>query len=204
MQTGDYILSKATDLMTRRGVTSVTMDMIASSCGISKRTLYEIYPDKRTLVSQVVHDIYQAREKHMSQILDEVPNKLEAILRIYLDVREHVTKISEVFTNDVERLYPDILSEILKREQNYTQGLTRILAQGQDEGVFRRTHNTAILAAYFTISMRQMPQTLRLYPKGTSLSAALDGAFISFLRGVASAKGIEIIDKTFAEHNIEQ
>lgn len=204
MQTGDYILSKAKDLMTRRGVTSVTMDMIASSCGISKRTLYEIYPDKRTLVSQVVRDIYQAREKHMRQILDEVPNKLEAILRIYLDVREHVTKISEVFTNDVERLYPDILSEILKREQNYTQGLTRILAQGQDEGVFRRTHNTAILAAYFTISMRQMPQTLRLYPKGTSLGAALDGAFISFLRGVASAKGIEIIDKTFAEHNIEQ
>ena len=42
------------DLMMRIGPQSVTMDMVARDCGISKRTLYETFPNKHNLISDVI------------------------------------------------------------------------------------------------------------------------------------------------------
>ena len=50
----EKILRKACTLMEQYGLSSVTMDDIAKECHISKRTLYEHIPDKRTLVWQCV------------------------------------------------------------------------------------------------------------------------------------------------------
>ena len=41
------------------------------------------------------------------------------------------------------------------------------------------------------------------FPKGTSLIEVLDTMFINFIRGIASDKGIKIIDKVLADHNIK-
>ena len=44
----DRIIVKATEAFTAHGIKSITMDDIATSLGISKRTLYEVFEDKCT------------------------------------------------------------------------------------------------------------------------------------------------------------
>ena len=46
MTTQSRIIKETRELMTRIGVSAMTMDMVARNCGISKRTLYETFPDK--------------------------------------------------------------------------------------------------------------------------------------------------------------
>lgn len=50
----DRIIVKATEAFTLHGIKSITMDDIATSLGISKRTLYEVFEDKETLLREVI------------------------------------------------------------------------------------------------------------------------------------------------------
>lgn len=50
MDVKEHILQETQNILSRMGPQSMTMDMVARNCGISKRTLYEKFPDKETLI----------------------------------------------------------------------------------------------------------------------------------------------------------
>lgn len=204
MELHERIVSKTFELMSRFGTAAVTMDMIASNCGISKRTLYEHFSDKRTLVRHVILDLYYTNAINSIHAIKKAPNKLEALLSIYFLTREIVTTVSEAFMNDISRLYPEIEHDCQKRNKLYTKQLSELIRQGQEEGVFRPSSNSHIYATIFTLLMRDIKSHMSIFPTGTSLIQILDAAFINFIRGIASKKGMDIIDKALSEHNIEQ
>ena len=117
MEIRERIIEKTYELMSHLGVSSVTMDTIAQQCGISKRTLYEHFTDKRTLLQIVLHRFYIQRTLQVYRAMQSAPNKLEAMLSIYFISREYVADISEVFMKDIERLYPEIQHECHERER---------------------------------------------------------------------------------------
>ena len=50
----DRIIETASEAFTTHGIKSITMDDIAASLGISKRTLYEVFQDKESLLTQCI------------------------------------------------------------------------------------------------------------------------------------------------------
>ena len=50
----DRIIETASEAFTAHGIKSITMDDIAASLGISKRTLYEVFQDKESLLTQCI------------------------------------------------------------------------------------------------------------------------------------------------------
>lgn len=203
MEIRERIIEKTYELMSHLGVSSVTMDTIAQQCGISKRTLYEHFTDKRTLLQIVLHRFYIQRTLQVYRAMQSAPNKLEAMLSIYFISREHVADISEVFLKDIERLYPEIQHECHERERLFLRELISLIESGQKEGVFRGGFNAEVAAILFSLQMRSVKPTMSSFPKGTSLIEVLDTMFINFIRGIASDKDIKIIDKVLADHNIK-
>lgn len=57
MATRESIITVTSNLFLERGCKSVTMDEVAQNNGISKRTLYEIFPDKAALLEACI--LYQ-------------------------------------------------------------------------------------------------------------------------------------------------
>ena len=55
MDTRERIVTECSQMLMSVGPASMTMDDVARACGISKRTLYETFPDKRTLISECIH-----------------------------------------------------------------------------------------------------------------------------------------------------
>ena len=55
MDTRERIVTECSKMLMSVGPTSMTMDEVARACGISKRTLYEVFPDKRTLIGECIH-----------------------------------------------------------------------------------------------------------------------------------------------------
>ena len=51
MEVRERIITECSKMMMSVGITSMTMDNVAHACGISKRTLYEVFPDKRSSLS---------------------------------------------------------------------------------------------------------------------------------------------------------
>ena len=55
----DQILNKATEMFLTLGFKSVTMDDIASEMGISKKTIYQHFSNKDSLVKTVTINLFE-------------------------------------------------------------------------------------------------------------------------------------------------
>ena len=93
------------------GPQSVTMDMVARDCGISKRTLYETFPNKHNLISDVIKYNQQLYNVKFTQIFEQSANSFEALMGVYTIAREFIQRISPVFLADIKRLYPEVFDE---------------------------------------------------------------------------------------------
>jgi AcrR family transcriptional regulator len=65
------IVDLSRDLFFKRGFTRVTMDDLASACGISKKTLYVNFPSKEALIRQIICQIQEDLIDQVSQILND-------------------------------------------------------------------------------------------------------------------------------------
>ena len=66
MEVRDRIVIESGQLFARYGIRSMTMDALAEEMGISKRTIYERFKDKDTLLLEVIKYFKQrtAEEAH--------------------------------------------------------------------------------------------------------------------------------------------
>lgn len=79
----ERIVVTATEAFTSKGIKSITMDDIAAALGISKRTLYEVFSDKESLLKECILKAQADRDKYLQQIFEESHNVLEVILAVF-------------------------------------------------------------------------------------------------------------------------
>ena len=200
MDLREKILRNSMNLMMRIGPQSVTMDMVAKECGISKRTLYETFPNKHNLISEVIkYDQQQANEK-FTQIFEQSSNSFEALMGVYTVVRKRIRQTSPVFLTDIKRLYPEVFEEYRAQELNHILSLAKIIRKAKDEGLALPGIKCKISAFLFSNSMKNI-QNLQDFPfPEYTPTEIFDGAFLNFMRGMATTKGQEIIEDYVVKH----
>lgn len=194
MDTRERIVTECSQMLMSVGPTSMTMDDVARACGISKRTLYEIFPDKRTLIGECIHREHEARNAQMREIFSTSSNCFEAMFRVYQRARKMYEATSVAFINDIKRLYPDIFEKHIENEKNVITSIASVLRQAQDERLVIKRINPEIIAYLFTQSMRTLHENSNGSKYGFKEEDVFDHVFISFLRGSATIKGIEMIE----------
>ncbi len=150
MELREKILKNSMNLMMRIGPQSVTMDMVARDCGISKRTLYETFPNKHNLISDVISYSQKLYNDKFMQIFEQSSNSFEALMQVYTVAREFIQKTSPVFLSDIKRLYPEVFEEYKAQEVDHMLSLAKVIHKAKEEG----------LALWITCS-----HSLRLYTK---------------------------------------
>ena len=172
----------------------MTMDEVARACGISKRTLYEIFPDKRTLIGECMHRQHQIKNAEIKEIFGTANNCFEAMYKVYMRTRKMYESTSVAFLSDIKRLYPDIFNQHMENEKTIIDSIASVLRKAQDEGLVIRRLNPEIAAYIFVLSMRELHEKANQNKYGFKLGDLFEHVFISFLRGVATIKGIEMIE----------
>ena len=194
MDTRERIVTECTQMLMSVGPTSMTMDDVARACGISKRTLYETFPDKRTLIGECIRHEHEMKNAAMKEIFCTSSNCFEAMYRVYQRARKMYKATSVAFINDIKRLYPDIFEKHVENEKTVISGIASILRQAQDEGLVIKRINPEIAAYLFSQSMRVLHENPNGAKYGFKEEDMFEHVFISFLRGVATIKGIEMIE----------
>ena len=80
----EQIINTAFDLFSQYGIKSVSMDDVAKAAGISKRTLYESFEDKETLLIEGID--------HNSESLGQDDEKPEMVQREVLRGLEEISE----------------------------------------------------------------------------------------------------------------
>ena len=202
IDTRERIIQECNTMLMSVGPTSMTMDDVARACGISKRTLYEAFPDKRTLIGECVRRQHQIKNAEVKEIFDTSSNCFEAMFRVYQRARKMYENTSVAFISDIKRLYPDIFDQHMESEKVTVNGLASVLRKAQDEGLVIKRINPEIAAYLFVLSMRELHEKAGLNKFGFKQADLFEHVFISFLRGVATLKGIEMIE--YLERNQQE
>lgn len=194
MDLREKILKTSMDLMMRIGPQSVTMDMVARDCGISKRTLYETFPNKHNLISDVIKYNQQHSNAKFTEIFEQASNSFEALMGVYTLAREFIRKTSPVFIADIKRLYPEAFEQYKAQEIDHILSLAKIIKRAKDEGLALPGIKCKIAAFIFTNNMKSIHNMQDFpFPEYTA-AEVFDGAFLNFMRGIATTRGQEIIE----------
>lgn len=194
MDIKERIITECNKLLMSVGPSSMTMDDVAHACGISKRTLYETFPDKRTLISECFHRHHEAKNAEVREIFETSDNCFEAMFKVYMRAQAAFKTTSMAFVEDIKRLYPDIFEQYVNSEKETVNGLANVLRKAQDEGLVIKRINPEIAAYLFVVSMQELNRSKNGEKYGFDKADLFEHVFISFLRGVATIKGIEMID----------
>ena len=200
MSARERIIEESTNLFVQYGVKSVRMDDIASRLGISKRTIYELFGDRESLIIACVRHFHSRQAAIHESRLADARNVIEEFV-LLLDDWEAMVAANLNFMNDLERFYPAIYNRIKdERNREGRDRLKRKLREGIEEGLFFRGIHLDFAAAALIASI----STIFTMPSAyDSVHVPMSDAFkyitMCFFRGIATDKGIRLIDSVFRE-----
>jgi len=190
----DRIIERATTLFTENGIKSITMDELAQYMGMSKRTIYEYFNDKRELIYECVLYMERLQDQRMRQILDQSENMFEALVKMYQESLINMQVINKKFIDDIKKYFPEIKKWHDRKKEEKSQKSVEFFQKGIDEGLIRDELNPEILSVLVSEEMELLFNGNFTLSTKFSFFDVYKTLFITFLRGIATDKGLAIID----------
>lgn len=189
------LLDSISDILLRNGIKATSMDFIASSLHISKRTLYEIFDSKTEMVTLALRSLHDRMCKEHTEIFQTTENVLEAILLGFMKQRDFMSKVNVEFFSDMDSLFAEAKMHSKESKKKLVDNIVEIMRKGVEQGYFRDDINLTVQCRMMLIQMESLKRMEELFPPDISLLDAYDTVSISFLRSMASVKGMEILDR---------
>lgn len=131
------ILDEAAKLFDEKGI-KFTMDDLAHSLGVSKKTIYTVFEDKRSIMIQTVDRFFDDALAAEEEILrDSSLSTIEQLRMIIGSVPERYTQndLSQLYV--LKEKYPSVYRHWQHCRENYWHGVRDLLNKGMEEGVIR-------------------------------------------------------------------
>ena len=113
MELRDRIIDKAGNLFIQYGIKNSSMDEIATSLGISKRTIYEIFRDKEDLLISFLRKTWNERNAHFATFLRRDYNVIGVFLKV-IEAQQNLPLANVKFFEDIQKYYPQALQYLAK------------------------------------------------------------------------------------------
>lgn len=181
-----------------RGVKSVKMDDIANLLGISKRTLYEIYPNKEELLLECVRLHEEDYDRHMADYgCSENYSVIDIIIEFYKLQIESVTDVSATFFQDLHK-YKKVTDFLEQKRSARNRNAKEFFVRGVKEGFFLSDVDFDIVLRIGQESVEYAMRT-EMY-KCYDMKHLMHNILFLFLRGLCTAEGIERLDAFITEN----
>lgn len=197
----EKIIDAAVTLFEKKGIKGVTMDDIASSFGISKRTLYEVFTDKETLLIECVRRGQAEADEYLKQVRDNSDNVLEVLLKGYQRSIEKFHTTNKKFFEDIKR-YPRAYNLIKNGNNRNAEDTINFFRLGVEQGYFRDDVNFAIVAllVHEQLDLLMGSDLCSKYP----FLEVYESIMFTSLRGISTEKGAILLDDFIREYRKKQ
>ncbi|PIA79206.1 TetR family transcriptional regulator [Gaetbulibacter sp. 4G1] len=192
----DKILLGATDLFLSYGFKSVTMDDIASSLGVSKKTIYQHFDNKTKLVEATTLNLFESISCGIDHICSLEKNPIEEIYSIKQFIMEHLKDEKSSPQYQLQKYYPKIFNTLKSKQFEVMQTcVTDNLNRGINQGLYRDSISVEFIARIYFNSMLAIKDK-DLFPlKKFSMNMLMSNYLEYHLRGICTPKGLEILNQ---------
>lgn len=187
----EQVILVAAKLFQQQGIRSVTMDNIAHHLGMSKRTLYQMFADKETLLLACIKRHDDEVIERLEAVSNKTNNVLEFLLLVFSIKMKELDDINPRFFDDLLK-YPEVIEHIRQHKKMKEEKSTNFLKKGVEQGVFRKEINFQIVARQLSSCFDDVVENglVNEYSK----REVFMNTIIPYVRGCATMKGIEMID----------
>ena len=187
----DKILEAAMRAFAQRGIRAVKMDDVASELSISKRTVYEIFNNKESLLFEGMKKYYAERQALAREETSQCENVMEIMVAIYRMKVEEFRQTNPLFFVDLVK-YPKVSRFLNQQNQQMRKDLLKFMERGIYEGFFREEVNYELAARLFD-ALGKYVMVNQLYRQYTIEEIFQNLIFVS-MRGLCTDKGVKALD----------
>src|SRR5215471_4248511 len=105
MEVKERIMVKAEELFMQYGIRSVSMDDIANSLGMSKKTLYQYYADKDELVVAVVAAHIEGMQEDCASCRKDARDAIHEIFITMERIMQEFNNMNPMLLYDMEKFH---------------------------------------------------------------------------------------------------
>ncbi len=192
----EHIIRHAAEMFIRGGVKAVRMDDVARSLGMSKRTLYELFGDKESLLERCMLYHFEEERRRLTAIGMSADNVLEALLRVISALRERYVEGMRI-REEMCRFYPRVEARLTAHgaASESSAHLRACLVKGIEEGYFDPQLPLELMVALLEYNLLGVAtHNLSAPAPGMAPDRIFEQVLIYFLRGISTAKGINVIE----------
>ena len=183
------------------GVKSVTMDEIASAVRISKRTLYEMFTDKETLLKECILARRDEMRVYLEKVLKDKENVLEVVLAFYKRTVEALHRINNRFWDDVKK-YPEVYAILSEHNEKEADDELKFFEIRVKQGLFRSEIDYEVVNTLFRDLLEIYLKEENSY-KFTILQV-YESFVLTYIRGISTPKGNQMLDDLLNENPITE
>ena len=177
------ILEATIPLFNAQGL-KFTMDQLARSLGMSKKAIYAVFPDKRTLLEAMADHCFDFIRTSKDRLIGDeslpYPEKLRLVLGTLTEKYESID-LSRL--HDLREKYPTVYDRVAQRLESGWESTVALLERGMTEGVLR-PFEIPIFKLMMESTLEQFFQSDVLVRSGLSYKRALDQVVDILLRGI--------------------
>ncbi|MDE7381105.1 MAG: hypothetical protein K2N03_03125, partial [Muribaculaceae bacterium] len=150
---------------------------------------------------------------HAQKVRELVNSSKNAMVGLYRAFSYHLQLFSNVsidFFRDLDRLYSHIRHDYDRTHSHNQKQLQDYMERGVSEGVFRDDIDYQVHIALLEFQMEALKRLEYNFPPNITLPKAIEHINYSFLRAVATPKGLEMLEdaiqsqNTFIEHDSDE
>lgn len=199
------IVFAAGELFMRLGIRSVTMDDIARELAMSKKTLYQYFNNKNSLVNAVADGHIQMEQSDFERITIESSNAIQEIHGLAMCMRKNMGQVNPSTLFDLQKFHPEAWGRFLEFKDGFIAGHVETnIIKGIKEGYYRSAINAKIIAKMRVEQVQTMFDP-KLFPTSEFDFADVQQQILDhFVHGLLTDKGRELYEEFQKEEQTVQ
>jgi AcrR family transcriptional regulator len=194
LEVKDRILVESGLLFAKYGIKSMTMDSLAEELGISKRTIYERFKDKDTLLREVILYYKNQTQLQAHDLIDQSENAIEALFRIIKMTIGQMMRMSPAFFHDFRKYHQNVFKEFSEPGEIRDFSMTRhLLETGIEQEVFRNDFDIDIVNRTLHTLFDLFGHNSQMVDEGYDRKEMFEHIIIPFFRGISTKKGQRLL-----------
>lgn len=196
MEVKERIIAESGQLFGRYGIRSITMDLLAAEMAISKRTIYEHFRDKDTLLLEVIRYYQDRHRDEANRIINESDNAIEALFRNMRIMIRQMKQVNPLFFHDLKKYHAGIFQKLREQDDFRDYSITlRLLETGVGQGVFVSEIHIGIVNATLHVLFDLFNPDSDFSQADYDRKEMFDHIIIPYFRGISTERGVKLIEE---------
>lgn len=196
MDVRDKIINEASDLMMQYGIRTVTMDDISKNLGISKKTIYQYFKDKKELVNTVTEQHIDIEKERFTATVTDSNDSIHELILVSQCFRETLKDMKMSLMKELQKFYPEAWLQYEDFKNNVMMKMIcQVIKRGQAEGYFRQSIEPELIATMRIEQVQTFFMNNLFSREKFTLAEVQMHLFDHFIHGLFTIKGHQLFNQ---------